>query len=321
MAIIILLVILSLAVTGVVVSGARTQELAALGTQGQRAQFAAESAANMAVKEIFDYVDRDGDGTIGSISNDSNTATDPTISNGTRLWATRTASGSVTTITGYGEQAGNRRAMRAVLNDSGASAVAATVLLVVVNSASLDAQESAKRTLLQGWGYTVVPISESASQTQFDTAVRGASVAYISETVLPTNVGTKLTVAPIGVVTEESSLSDELGISAAMTTFTGSTMNVINTTHYITSGFPAGTLTLFTSAQPVRFLSGSFGAFTTLGRQVGTSDPTLAIMERGTTLTPSGTAAGRRVYLPWGNTGMDINQLTDDGRTIMKRAV
>ncbi len=323
-AVLVALVVLSLVVAAAVTGGARDQQLTRVRVQGARAQAAADSAAAMAVKEMMDGADLDGDGVIGTISNDSNTATDPTINSGTRMWATSSVSGSVTTITARGQNADAARAVRVAVRSTGGTgtlATAGTVLLVVQNSAAMDSQETAKRGLIQGWGYTVDVISATASQAAFDAAVKTSSVVYISETVLSSDVSTKLTSAPLGVITEESSLSDELGISGSMTTFTGNTVDIINNSHYITSTLSTGTQTLFTAGQPVRYLSGSLGSFTTLGRQVSTTNPTFVVMERGDTLTPSGAAAGRRVYLPWGNTGVDINALTAAGLTIMKRSI
>jgi len=186
----------------------------------------------------------------------------------------------------------------AVYDSPAASGTAGTVLLVVSDSSALTSQETAKRSLIQGWGYTVNVIFDTASQAAFDAAVLTSSIAYITETVVSSSVSTKLSNAPIGIVTKVSALSDELGISESMTTFSDNTVNIINTSHYITSGFAAGPLTLFNASQPVRYLSGSLGAFTTLGRQVSTANSTFAVMERGDTLTPNGTAADRRVSLP-----------------------
>lgn len=203
-----------------------------------------------------------------------------------------------------------------------ANAVASpTVLFFVSNASALNAQESAKRTLMQSWGYTVTPISASALQSTVDAELRLASCVYISETVLSGDVGTKLTSTTLGIVNEESALSDELGIADAMTEMTGSQMNVVSTTHYITSGVTSGVNTLFSAGQPVRYLSGNLGGFTVLGQRVGGAEPVMVVIEPGATLTPSGTAAGRRVYLPWGNTGMDINQLSSTGQTIMRRSI
>lgn len=201
------------------------------------------------------------------------------------------------------------------------SGAVGTILLVVSNAASLDSQESAKRTLFQSWGYTVTTISDSATQAQFDAAALAASVVYVSETVSSGNVSTKLTNTPVGVVNEESALSDEFGMSASMTTMTTNQVNITNGSHYITSTIGTGTKTFANVGQPVRYMSGALGGFTTLGQQVGSSNPTFAVMERGDALTPSGTCAGRRVYLPFGNTGFDFNNLTTDGQTIVKRSI
>ena len=73
-----------------------------------------------------------------------------------------------------------------------AAANTGTVLLVVVNSASLTAQESARQTLMSGWGYTVVPISASASQATFDAGVLTSSMAYVCCTITGSTLSTKL---------------------------------------------------------------------------------------------------------------------------------
>lgn len=318
-AVVIALVIVSIAVAGTVLASGVTAQASLVRMQGARAKYAAEAAANMAVEELMDNVDTDGDGVIGTVSNDGNTANDPTIS-GTRLWATATTSGGTTTVIGRATNGSADAAVQVDLTSSG-NTVAGTVLLVVLNASSLDAQESAKRSLIQGWGYTVTTISETATQAQFDAACNAASCVYISETVNSGNVGTKLTNATLGVVIEEAALSDEFGLSASMTGITTNQITITNASHYITSTLGTGTFTLFSANQPLRYLSGSLGGITTLGVQPSTSNPTLAVVERGATLTPSGAAAGRRVYLPFGNTGMDITQLSSAGQTIMKRSV
>lgn len=317
-----LVVVLALAggVAGLmVVSSTNDQHQTVSRTSGTRAFEAAQASVEMSIKEVMDSVDRDSDGVVGTISDDNNAANDPVIG-GARAWSTKSTTGSTTLIVGRGAAGESEHSVQVTLDTPAApTGSGATVLLVVTNAASLDAQESAKRTLFEGWGYLVTTISETATEAEFDAAARTASVAYISETVLSVNVGTKLTAATIGVVIEESSLSDEFGIAASMTTLTSASVTITNTTHYITSAFAAGDRTLFTAGQPVRYLSGALGGYTQLAAAGGF--PAMAVMERGATLTPSGTAAGRRVYLPFGNTGLNINQLTTDGQTLLKRSI
>ncbi|HMN42865.1 MAG TPA: LamG domain-containing protein [Phycisphaerales bacterium] len=204
-----------------------------------------------------------------------------------------------------------------------ATSAVGTILFVVINSASLNAQESAKKALMEGWGYTVTPITASSSQAAFDAAVRASSCAYVSETITSGDLGTKLVGVTIGVVSEEQALSDEFGFSTSTAMFDNTAMNVTNTSHYITSQLVAGTLTIWNSSQGSQGMwaeSGTLGGFTTLARKVGATDPVLTVMDRTATLTPSGTAAGRRVNLPWGS-GVNINSLATGGRTIMQRSI
>lgn len=321
-ALLIALVMLQLVIVGVVAGGARDHGLTAQRVETMRALYAAEAGMNMAVREVFQQTDEDGDGGIGSISNNGIAVNDPAIG-AARASATAVAGVGSTTILASGREGSCRRALEArVETGSSPAGSAATILLVVVNAASLDAQEQARKTLMEGWGYTVVPISESERRSTYRSLCRASSMAYICETVRASSVRRKLTSTTIPIVTEEAELSDELGIAGSMTAMTDRRVEIADNTHYITSAFSLGPLTLFNTDQPVRYLSGSYGGFTTLGHRVGSSgSATLVVMERGAALTTGRTAAGRRVHLPWGNTGMDINALTADGRALMRRSI
>jgi len=72
-----------------------------------------------------------------------------------------------------------------------------TILLVVPDAASLTAQDAAKKTLMESWGYTVAPISAIDTQANFDAAVATSGAAYVSETINSNNLNTKLTSATI----------------------------------------------------------------------------------------------------------------------------
>ena len=102
------------------------------------------------------------------------------------------------------------------LNQSNVTALAATaptdcvaevVLLVVPDAASLGAQDTSKKALIETWGYTVVPISANDTQANFDAAVATSDAAYISEEITSGDLGTKLTNACIGVVNDEDALA------------------------------------------------------------------------------------------------------------------
>lgn len=76
---VILLVLLNLIILGVVQRSASDQDIAISQARGIQAFYAAEAAQNMALAEIMKDTDADGDGTVGSISDDGNDANNPLI--------------------------------------------------------------------------------------------------------------------------------------------------------------------------------------------------------------------------------------------------
>jgi Tfp pilus assembly protein PilX len=196
------------------------------------------------------------------------------------------------------------------------------VLLVVVDPAVLTAQEAAKQALMESWGYTVNLIDESASQGEFDDAVTTADVAYVAEDIASGALGTKLRGATIGVVIEEEKITDEFGISSGETTFAESSIEVTDNTHYITAPFGLGAVTFASSAQPVGGRGGTLApGLAVLALRPSSTTSMLDVIETGGVLVDTGTAAGRRVKLPWGGNDFDINSLTDDGRTVLQRSL
>ena len=199
------------------------------------------------------------------------------------------------------------------------------VLLVVVDPGLLTAQEAAKKALIEGWGFTVNLIDESDSQANFDAAIAANDVAYIPQEITSSNLGTKLRDAAIGVVNEEGEQVDELGFANDKIFKSRHEIDVIDNTHYITQPFAPGLLAFALSDQSVHMLAGGIApGLQTLGRSFNTGslwNPSLATLDPGDELSGGGPAAGRRVQLPWGGGTLDINQLNDDGRTIMQRAL
>jgi hypothetical protein len=100
-AMVIALVLLQLVVAGMVMAGARDQDLTQRRVETARAFYAAEAGMNMALREIILTTDFDGDGTAGTISDDGNPANDPTLS-GAQVVVTQAAAGGVITLTSRG---------------------------------------------------------------------------------------------------------------------------------------------------------------------------------------------------------------------------
>lgn len=113
-AIVATLTLLGLVLVGLVLGGARDQDLSIRRLETIRAFYAAEAGANMAIRELMVGADEDGDGTIGTISGDGNAANDPTVGAG-RVCVTKTISGPQTTLTSEGRSGSARRKIEALL--------------------------------------------------------------------------------------------------------------------------------------------------------------------------------------------------------------
>lgn len=200
-----------------------------------------------------------------------------------------------------------------------------SLIFVVEDASSLSVQDNAKKALMEGWGWTVTPISASATQGEFDTAVASADVSYVSEEIDSNDLGTKLKEKSIGVVNEHPTLHSVFGFSSVRGASIGNpSLNTVST-HYITSPFGGGTvLALFTLDQVVGAAAGTIpSGLEIIGTWAnGTLSPLggLLVLETGATISGGGTAAGRRVQMPWGF-GFDANALTADGLTILERSL
>src|SRR6185503_19330288 len=83
--------VVSLIIVGMVLAGARDQDLMVSRLDAIRAQYAADAGAEMALREVVRNSDFDGDGTVGSISSDGNASNDPLIGTA-RVSVSRTGS-------------------------------------------------------------------------------------------------------------------------------------------------------------------------------------------------------------------------------------
>ena len=213
---------------------------------------------------------------------------------------------------------------------SGSIVLPATNLLYVVGDpGNLTIQETARITLMEGWGFAVTLIDDDDTQNNFDSAATVNAVAYISQEAFATSLGSKLTTTPIGIVNENKDMVVEFGfVTGLVMGGTTYTMDVDNS-HYITSVFPTNPVSPYLTIEwlmlydmPVATGVDPVGIWT-----ISPLDrPAVMALCSGATLVGGGTAAGRRVQLPWGSgpgfSPVDINNsISDDGRTITRRAI
>lgn len=197
-----------------------------------------------------------------------------------------------------------------------------SLLFVVTDDTNPIASELGRQALIESWGFGVQLISDNDTQANFDAAAAEVDVAYISVEIAPSELGTKLTTATIGVVNANAVLISDLGYASGALFYVNlSVADVVDNTHYITSTFAMGTLTLSTSAQRfVEVVSGLASGAQVLAT-IDNGKSSLLVFETGAQLVGGTPAPGRRVQLLWGDPSFDSNALTVDAQTIMKRAI
>ncbi len=194
------------------------------------------------------------------------------------------------------------------------------LLFVVDDALNLTSTETARKTLMEGWNATVTPISDTASSLEIFDGIAANDVIYISQEITSLTNASKLRDAEIGIVNEEYQISNDLGLTSGEGSGFFSSMDILDNTHYITSEFSLGALTLFDPAYDIYTGGGMTLApdLLVLGKCSNILSAPLVAIETGGSLWDSGTAAGRRVQVPWGD---DFSALNADGQSLMMRAI
>jgi len=133
----------------------------------------------------------------------------------------------------------------------------------------------------------------------------------------------------ISVLIEEFSLVDDFHIGNGLTVEVGEHLIVIvNTTHYITSGFSWGELTFTTDVPDGDNMwyvnSGLAQGAIILGTEEDLFSPakgSLMAIPQGAKLNDLSFAPGRRVVIPWVDADHDFNDLNAAGLTLVRRSI
>ncbi len=111
------LIVLNLIVVGLVVGLGRDHSLTVHRMQTIEALYAAEAGMNMSIREKMVDLDEDGDGAVGTVSDDSDDGTDPSVGNARFVVtaAADTPAAGQTTITSAGRSGDARRTIDSIL--------------------------------------------------------------------------------------------------------------------------------------------------------------------------------------------------------------
>ena len=196
------------------------------------------------------------------------------------------------------------------------------ILFVVGRDDALTEGETNVAAEFRRWGYVVTTLGSDATALQFDAAIETNDVIYASEYISSAAIGNKLDHAEIGIVYESPGLNDNFGIAATSTwTASDTKINIVDTTHDITSIFNSGSLRI--RARP-GWLRKVGGAVSNDVQTLATIDGigALVTLDSGARRYNGGIAFNRRVMLPM--SGYITNQfthLTNDGRLMTNRSI
>ncbi|MCG8508492.1 MAG: PA14 domain-containing protein, partial [Rhodospirillales bacterium] len=230
--------------------------------------------------------------------------------------------GDKVTLVAIGDFDGVTHEVRAVVTPG--AETTQTIVLIAGNGSSPSSQDLARKTLFESWGYIVTVLGDSDSQAEYDAALADADVVYISEEASSGDVHGKIDDTTLGVVIEELYNHDTFGLTSGNgDEFTDNEIDIVDDSHYITSEFGTGSLTITSSNEPlVRAGSSTIASgATVLAEQDGGSRSVLAVIEVGGGLIDGSSAAGRRVFLPIAGGSFDYNELNADGQTLVQRAI
>lgn len=250
----------------------------------------------------YDGYDENGDGLIESDGDLNDDASDPV------------------TLVAIGQFDGVTHEVRAVVTPGGT--LGNRVLLIVPNPNSMNSREQERVTVMESMGFDVLPFDVDENQDEYDLATANVDAVYISESINSGNLGTKLRDNPIGVVSEEGYLADDFKFSNRNEY--GSNFSdglVLNNIHPVTSGLSLGAIEVLTQSHRGREYRGSLAVESETLMTSTSGRPILVVGEAGIALRDGYTAAGRRVFLPWGDQNFRFEWLTEDGLTLLENAL
>ena len=200
----------------------------------------------------------------------------------------------------------------------------ATDLVMVTNNGNfVSGNDSAKKTLFESWGWTVTAV-DGTNTSALTTAAAANDVLFLSDTA----GGGSATVRglDIGVVNETFTAWPTLLYSGSSNEDWASdtTIDIVDNTHYITSPFSTGSLTVHTTADDVNYWQSNLqalpsGVTALADSPTSTQHETILVADTGGSLYSANTAVNRRVWFP--SDAADPANFTTDYETLLERSL
>jgi uncharacterized repeat protein (TIGR01451 family) len=199
---------------------------------------------------------------------------------------------------------------------------AGNILIVTSNESSPPQSDLDLQTYLQSQGLVVFFTDEDSSAAHWESVITANSIdaVYVSYTVGSSSIGTKPRDLSVGVVLANHDNWDGMALATNDNRTISTTTNIVDNSHFITSPFGTGSLTIFNDPA-ARWMAGwSFPPGAQILAQ-NPGDPTegmIAAYDTGAELKSGYTAVNRRVGV---FTDEDFGYWTDDAKTLVLRSL
>ncbi len=226
-------------------------------------------------------------------------------------------------VTAMGYFQGVSHTIKAEVTPEAGDVTPTRVVLIVGNESSPNSQEAARRAQLIDWGYEVTLVSANASQSRFDELAQETDVFWVSETISSGHLNDKLLNTGCGVVNEERALYDDFELTSGQANeYNDSRIELTDVSHYITASLTGQLITVFGQSQKMQYVGESAlpSGAQVLATNPNNDEPALIVVEAGSAL-QEGTAAGRRVFLPWATNNLNFSSMNSNGLTVLKRSI
>jgi len=161
-AVVLLLAFVNLIVVGMVTGGARDQDATVHRVRTTRSYYAAEAGANMALREVVLDTDEDGDGDVGSISDDGDDGNDPSVLSASFRVEVATA-GTDTLLTATGREGASSRAIVVSIEaaDGGGGGGSGAAMIAY----GLNGQSAPRYRVLSAGAWSAAAVANSVGST------------------------------------------------------------------------------------------------------------------------------------------------------------
>ncbi len=201
---------------------------------------------------------------------------------------------------------------------------APSVLMLVINPATLTQEESDRKSLIESWGMTVSTLSRDATSAELQAAATSIDVLYILSSTYRSTLVSAINGLTRGVVTADLNSYTAVGIAPSGQNYAQRTLNITNNSHEITSIWATGNINLITSNDQLVYADAPLASGATvladLSVLIVLNGPSLIVLDYGNTTSQGTPATSRRVKLPWAD-GVSVSELTDEAKILLQRSL